>query len=170
MDNCDVAVVPAGLFDASPIPLRTSARLVVDLCEPVAVTSDALRVGDFYLCATEPQRDYWLEVLVAHGRVGRRTAERDGRLCRLIDVVDAGPSSLPGDCVPASGASLGEPAWQRGVDPLRCYCGNAGRTRDALPWVSPSLTFRALRVFRQEGARALATKSAAYLRRRLGGA
>ncbi len=51
-----------------------------------------LRAGDFFLCAGEKQRDYWLGMLSALGRVNPYTYRHDPTLRRLIDVV---PFGLP---------------------------------------------------------------------------
>ena len=51
------------------------------------------RAGDFYICASERQRDLWLGVLLAHGRVNTLTYAQDPELRALIDVVPSGMSS-----------------------------------------------------------------------------
>jgi len=54
------------------------------------------RVGDFFVCASERQRDWWLGLLEAAGRVNVHTYGEDPSLRRLIDVVPFGlPSSPP---------------------------------------------------------------------------
>ncbi len=50
-------------------------------------------VGDFYVCASERQRDWWLGLLEAHGRINPATFRQDPSLRQLIDVV---PFGLPG--------------------------------------------------------------------------
>ncbi len=50
--------------------------------------------GDFFICASEAQRDFWLGMLVALGRVNPPTYDADPELRRLIDVV---PFGLPAD-------------------------------------------------------------------------
>lgn len=55
-----------------------------------------LRAGDFFLCAAEKQRDYWLGMLSAAGRVNPYTYQQDCTLRRLIDVVSFGlPTEQP---------------------------------------------------------------------------
>ena len=56
--------------------------------------SAQLRAGDFFLCASERQRDFWIGLLVAAGRVNPQTYADDPALRRLIDVV---PFGLPPD-------------------------------------------------------------------------
>jgi glycosyltransferase involved in cell wall biosynthesis len=65
------------------------------------VLAEQLRLGDFFLCASETQRDFWLGVLLASGRVNPLTLSDDPTLRRLIDVVpfglpEAAPASVPG--------------------------------------------------------------------------
>ena len=54
-----------------------------------------LRKGDFFLCAGEKQRDYWLGMLAAMGRINPYTYRQDPTLRRLIDVVPFGLPSEP---------------------------------------------------------------------------
>jgi hypothetical protein len=52
-------------------------------------------IGDFFICASERQRDFWLGVLLASGRVNSVTYSQDPTLRRLIDVVPFGIPSRP---------------------------------------------------------------------------
>jgi ubiquinone/menaquinone biosynthesis C-methylase UbiE/glycosyltransferase involved in cell wall biosynthesis len=56
----------------------------VELCNAVCAR------GDFFTCATERQRDWWLGVLQANGRVNPLTVATDPYLQRLIAVVAYG--------------------------------------------------------------------------------
>ena len=56
----------------------------------VAVINRDLGRGDFFLCASERQRDFWLGSLSHAGRVNPATFTRDGALRGLIDVVPFG--------------------------------------------------------------------------------
>ncbi|MDD3826902.1 MAG: glycosyltransferase family 4 protein [Anaerolineae bacterium] len=47
-------------------------------------------LGDFYLCASERQRYWWLGLLAAHGRLNARTYGADPSLRSLVDVVPYG--------------------------------------------------------------------------------
>jgi GT2 family glycosyltransferase/glycosyltransferase involved in cell wall biosynthesis len=47
-------------------------------------------LGDFFICASERQRDLWLGVLLAAGRINAFTYRQDHTLRRLIDVVPFG--------------------------------------------------------------------------------
>jgi glycosyltransferase involved in cell wall biosynthesis len=51
--------------------------------------------GDFFVCASERQRDWWLGLLEAHGRVNPWTVGEDHSLRRLVDVVPFGLPSTP---------------------------------------------------------------------------
>jgi glycosyltransferase involved in cell wall biosynthesis len=51
-----------------------------------------IRMGDFFICASERQRDWWLGQLEAHGRINPATYQADPTLRQLIDVV---PYGLP---------------------------------------------------------------------------
>ncbi|MBA3534309.1 MAG: glycosyltransferase family 4 protein [Ardenticatenales bacterium] len=53
------------------------------------------RRGDYFVCANERQRDWWLGVLQAKGRINALTAGEDPSLRRLVDVLAFGlPSRL----------------------------------------------------------------------------
>lgn len=60
--------------------------------------NEQLAVGDFFLCASERQRDFWIGALQTAGRVNARTYADDPTLRALIDVV---PFGLPDEPPPA---------------------------------------------------------------------
>ena len=64
---------------------RESARILRAQC----------RAGDFFICASERQRDWWLGWLGAAGRVNPHTYSQDPSLRKLIDVVPYGLPSTP---------------------------------------------------------------------------
>lgn len=113
----DVILVQGYALDAFP-ELRDSAKpLVVDLYDPIHVeqleqgrsvtlrkwvetVSDATAVlneqlirGDFFICASPRQRDFWLGQLSAFGRINPYTYQDDPNLRNLIDLVPFGISS-----------------------------------------------------------------------------
>lgn len=95
-----------------------------------------MRVGDFFLCASERQRDWWLGQLEAHGRLNPRTLADDPALRRLVDVVSYG---VPG----------GEPLSQRPV--VRSMWPQIGPDRRIVlwggglwPWLDPQTAIRAV--------------------------
>lgn len=54
-----------------------------------------LTVGDYFICASERQRDLWIGSLLANGRVNPESWDRDNSLRALIDVVPFGVSDAP---------------------------------------------------------------------------
>lgn len=63
--------------------------------QDLALVNYELRVGDFYVCASERQRDYWLGMLAANGRLNPTTYGEDRTFRSLIDVVPFGLPSTP---------------------------------------------------------------------------
>ncbi len=70
--------------------------------EYTALLNEQLRLGDFFLCASERQRDYWLGALAALGRLNHDTWD-GSEFRRLIDVV---PFGLPGESPPTGTAPV----------------------------------------------------------------
>jgi len=115
----DVLVVQGFVLSNHPTLATTSKYLVVDLYDPfvlenlemyadlplgarqrehwpaLATTSVQLRIGDFFLCANERQRDFWLGCLVSEDRVNPITHMQDGLMRRLIDIVPFGCPNHP---------------------------------------------------------------------------
>lgn len=54
-----------------------------------------LLFGDFFICASERQRDYWLGALSANHRLNPKAYDADNRLRNLIDVVPFGIPATP---------------------------------------------------------------------------
>lgn len=121
----DVVVVHPPDLQHFPFLLDASIPRVVDLYDPAVIEDleihralpveersdvqardlDVLRSaaawGDLFLCASEPQRHFWLGVLATLGRVNPLTYERDPTLRALLEVVpfglpDAAPEPAPG--------------------------------------------------------------------------
>ena len=85
-----------------PYHLENLARWSPSLDETDAVVRELndvvnqdLARGDFFLCASERQRDFWLGSLTAVGRVNARTHHGDEGLERLVSVVPFGVSARP---------------------------------------------------------------------------
>ena len=74
-----------------------------DVSHQVSVINDDLARGDFFLCASERQRDFWLGSLSQAGRVNPAVYDDDPTLRSLIDVV---PFGLPADPPEAAGPVL----------------------------------------------------------------
>jgi len=58
----------------------------------LSVLRTQLEVGDYYVCASQRQRDFWLGMLTAFGRINTRTYGDDRSLYNLIDLL---PFSIP---------------------------------------------------------------------------
>ena len=55
-----------------------------------------LSIGDYFICASEKQRDYWIGMLTALGRVNPYNYDDDSSFRNIIDVVPFGiPSEIP---------------------------------------------------------------------------
>lgn len=93
-------------------------------------------VGDFYLCASERQRDWWIGLLEAHGRINPATFRQDPSLRQLIDVV---PFGLP-DTVARPTRPLIKGVWP-GIganDKVLLWGGGLW------PWLDPLTAIRAV--------------------------
>ncbi len=115
----DVILLQGWVMERFPWLASVDARVVVDLYDPFplevlvlferysdvkrAQTSrDAVKAlarqmarGDFFMCASEKQRDYWMGWLTAAGRINPRTYDTDPSLRQLIDVVPFGIPGVP---------------------------------------------------------------------------
>ena len=115
----DVAIVQGYLLTAAPWITESDVLLVCDVYDPlhleqleqakdeepdeyarivagaVNTLNDQMVRGDFFICASEKQRDFWLGQLAAAGRLNPRTYDEDRTLRRLIDVVPFGLSADP---------------------------------------------------------------------------
>src|SRR5215210_3766318 len=116
---CDVLVFQGWLVHKRPFLLRSEKVLVADVYDPLhleqleqgrdegwrgrvlavqsatAVLNEQLLRGDFFLCASEKQRDFWLGQLAALGRVNPVSYDADETLRSLISVVPFGVPEGP---------------------------------------------------------------------------
>ncbi|MEA2686589.1 MAG: hypothetical protein QOE93_1784, partial [Actinomycetota bacterium] len=116
---CDVLLFQGWLLTGRPFLLHSTKVVIADIYDPlhleqleqardegekrrVELVSDAVGVlneqllrGDFFLCASEKQRDFWLGQLSALGRVNPLTYDEDGTMRSLITVVPFGISDAP---------------------------------------------------------------------------
>ncbi len=83
--------IPTHLENLEPAG-RTGDAHAADVAHQVAVIGEDLAGGDFFVCASERQRDFWLGALASAGRVNPATTAGDPGLRSLIDVV---PFGLP---------------------------------------------------------------------------
>ncbi|WP_255315541.1 glycosyltransferase family 4 protein [Trueperella pecoris] len=150
----DVVIMQGYLIKTFPWLASGNFKLVVDLYDPFHIESlqverfhpmderiraldhslaelnSQVRGGDFFLCASNKQRDLWLGHLAAHGRINPLTYDDDPQLRRLIDVGSFGIQSTPPSktrpavrgVVPGIGAEDKVIVWGGGVynwfDPL----------------------------------------------------
>lgn len=81
----------------APISERTARTR-----EDVLLLNRQLATGDFFLCATERQRDLYIGALMGAGRISPEQIDTDPELRRLIDVVPFGlPATPPRQQAPA---------------------------------------------------------------------
>ncbi|MGH8981216.1 MAG: glycosyltransferase, partial [Acidimicrobiales bacterium] len=119
VDWCDVVVVQGIVLLHEEALRRTGKIMVVDVFDILhlealelsrrmpegsraahvgaslhALNNQAL-LGDFFVCASEKQRDYWVGHLSALGRVNAETYEQDPLLRALVDVAPFGLPASP---------------------------------------------------------------------------
>jgi len=105
--NARVVVVPAVHAIQIPALWNAQSPVVIDGYDPFVaetlylggdvstlwcVLTKAYLLGDFFICASERQRDWWLGLLEAHGRINPYTFGEDPSLRKLVDIV---PFGLP---------------------------------------------------------------------------
>ncbi|MDH7474363.1 MAG: glycosyltransferase [Anaerolineae bacterium] len=102
----------------------------------------AYLLGDFFLCASERQRDWWLGVLEAHWRVNPYTFGEDPSLRRLVDVVPFGLPKKP----PQATRPVIKGVWPGiGLEDKMILWGGG-----LWPWLDPLTAIRAIaRVWQQ---------------------
>lgn len=92
---------PAHLENLESHGLDLPARDLA-VARQAGVLNAALKRGDFFCCASERQRDFWLGSLAALGRVNPYVARDDPTLARFVAVVPSGlPALPPTKCRPA---------------------------------------------------------------------
>ena len=147
-----VILAPAVWLAQMPSLLRSSVPLVVDGYDPFwietlflggevnglqCVLTQAYLTGDFFICASERQRDWWLGLLEAHGRVNPYTFGEDPSLRRLVDVV---PFGLPEKPPPRASRQVLKGAWP-GIGPEdKVILWGGG----LWPWLDPLTAIRAM--------------------------
>jgi len=144
-------LIPALWLARFPFLQESDIPLIVDgydpfVAETLALGGDeapiqqALAVayarGDFFICASERQRDWWLGLLEASGRVNRAVFQDDPSLRRLVDVV---PYGLP-DTPPVRTGPGVKGVWP-GIGPQdRVILWGGG----LWPWLDPLTAVRAM--------------------------
>lgn len=119
VDWSDVVIFQGFVMHDNPFLETCNKIIVVDIYDPmhleqleqrkgdnlqvrsehVSITTEVfnqqLRRGDFFLCASEEQRYFWLGQLAALGRLNPRNYDRDDSLRSLIDIAPFGLSESP---------------------------------------------------------------------------
>jgi GT2 family glycosyltransferase len=114
VQNHDIALISGYMPLKFPFLAHTQTHLVVDLYDPfflenlyyyldqpiqvqethnhlaIDMTNRLARLGDFFICGTERQRDFWLGLLAASARINPQTFANDPSLRKTIDVVGIG--------------------------------------------------------------------------------
>ncbi len=158
--GAEVVVLQGWVLERIPALADSGARIVVDLYDPFALEllsliegeaperrrqaqanalralHDQLRAGDFFICASERQRDYWLGWLEALGRVNPLTHAADPDLRGLIDVVAFG---VPAEPPAASGGPGPREILGIGPDDLLLLWGGG-----VYDWFDPVTVVRAV--------------------------
>lgn len=118
VDQADAVLVFGFDLVRYPFLKHTRALVVVDLYDPwifgsleqydtmtrdeaegakaheIGTLNELLDIGDFFVCASERQRDFWLGMLASRGRLDKAAHELDPHLRKLIDVVPFGCPAL----------------------------------------------------------------------------
>jgi GT2 family glycosyltransferase/glycosyltransferase involved in cell wall biosynthesis len=73
---------------------QDSVQRAADVTSTTNVLNQQLSRGDFFLCASDKQRDFWLGQLAAVGRLNPQTYDADSSLSSLLAVVPFGLTSI----------------------------------------------------------------------------
>jgi len=117
--NSDMILIQGHILYYFPFLKNFKGRIIVDLYNPFNLESLEmfkdnemteriridksnlnilklqLTIGDFFICASEKQRDYWIGMLNAMGRINPYSYDSDSTLRSLIDIVPFGIQSKP---------------------------------------------------------------------------
>ncbi len=153
LSAADVIVANGHVLQAHPDIATSVPPLVVDMYDPTllenlelyraapaterqqhlaadrALLNQQLTAGDFFVCATERQRDMYIGGLLAAGRIVPATSDDDPDLRRLIDVVSSGLPATPPTATPLLRAAF---AAIHADDPLILWGGGLWDWMDPL--------------------------------------
>jgi glycosyltransferase involved in cell wall biosynthesis len=114
VEKSDIVLISGNMAVQFPFLQNSRTRIVVDLYDPmvlenlhyymteplqaqeslnrqaVEVTNSLARIGDFFICGSKRQRDFWIGVLAANARINPHTFAQDASLGSLIDIVGIG--------------------------------------------------------------------------------
>jgi len=161
----DVCLFPSDIAGDFPALGESQACLVVDGYDPLLVEWLALHVdrqpvqqpkwqqrmihlnrqyliGDFYICASERQRDWWLGLLEANGRINPATFSADPSLRNLIDLVPFGLA----ESTPQHTKAMIKGVWPgiRTQDKVLLWGGGLW------PWLDPLTAIQAMAIIGQQ--------------------
>jgi len=106
------------------------------------ILTQAYLLGDFFICASERQRDWWLGLLEAHGRINPYTFGEDASLRQLVDLVPFGLSAEP----PCATKPVMKDVWP-GIGPEdKVVLWGGG----LWPWLDPLTAIRAMALVWQQ--------------------
>lgn len=118
---CEIIIVQGWILAGRPHIVTSDKIIVCDIYDPMHLEqleqgkddsahtwrravhgatialNEQLNRGDYFVCASEKQRDFWLGQLAALGRLNPCTYAQDDTLRRLIDVVPFGTADTPMD-------------------------------------------------------------------------
>ena len=114
------------------------AALEADAADVLMVQNTQLAVGDFFLCASERQRDFWIGALHTAGRINPRTYAVDPTLRSLIDVVPFGLPDQPPEQPRQPAVMKGVRSGIRADDHVLLWAGSI------LDWQDPQTLVRAV--------------------------
>ncbi len=119
VEFADIILIQGHILHYFPFIKNFKGKIIVDLYNPFNLESlemfrndgiaerlridksniDLLKfqisIGDFFICASEKQRSYWLGMMNAMGRVNPFSYDDDNTLKKLIDIVPFGIPSIP---------------------------------------------------------------------------
>ena len=119
VQNHEQTLISGYMVYKFPFLKNTRTRLIVDWYDPfylenyyyyldrpmeeqiehnstaIGMLNDLARIGDFFICGNERQRDLWIGILSANKRINPLTLKDDETLRKLIDVVGVGIPDRP---------------------------------------------------------------------------
>ena len=126
VDAHEIVLISGYMAIRYPFLYQVKARLIVDLYDPfflenmfyyleqplpeqvqrnqtaIEATNRLLQLGDFFICGTERQRDFWLGMLAANGRINPHTFTQDFYLTQPVGCgggwIFQPPCSLAANC------------------------------------------------------------------------
>jgi glycosyltransferase involved in cell wall biosynthesis len=166
VDRSDVVIFQGWAFAPHPWIWECGKVIVADIYDPLhleaieqtrsqgddywwAATANArgvlreqLRSADFFLCASERQRGFWLGHLAAEGRINPATYDADPTLRNLIDIVPFGIDDKPPE---RTGPGLREAHPELGPEHKIVLWGGG-----VYEWFDPLTLVRALDLLRRQ--------------------